>query len=310
MRLLATLGAFLFSGIVLATPLRDVVMFGDSLSDNGNLYELMNHQLPPSPPYFKGRFSNGPIWIENLVASYFPTNPKTHLFDYAYGGAGVSEEEADDDVLLTLRKEINNYLSEHQNKARGDSLFVVWIGANNYLAMPAEVDKTIQDVNDGITHSLQHLVDKGAKHILVVNLPDLGKTPAAMEFGSMEMMTYFSKMHNELLDATVANLKQQYPSVEWLYFNMNEEFDAVLASPQNFGLTNTTGTCVNSVTDDLTRNSVLNMVLAVKSNETQNACDGYLFFDLIHPTAQAHVILAQQARKTLNKAGVVFSDKK
>jgi len=52
MKLLATLGAFLFSGIVAATPLHNVVIFGDSLSDNGNLYEFMKHQLPQSPPVF------------------------------------------------------------------------------------------------------------------------------------------------------------------------------------------------------------------------------------------------------------------
>ena len=81
MRLLATVGAFLFSGIVAATPLHNVVVFGDSLSDNGNLYELMRHQLPPSPPYFEGRFSNGPVWIEHLMASYFSENPSAHLLD-------------------------------------------------------------------------------------------------------------------------------------------------------------------------------------------------------------------------------------
>ncbi len=58
MKLLATLGAFVFSGIVADAPLHNIVVFGDSLSDNGNLYEIMKHQLPQSPPYFEGRFSN------------------------------------------------------------------------------------------------------------------------------------------------------------------------------------------------------------------------------------------------------------
>src|SRR6188472_2981783 len=96
MKLLATLGALLFSGFVTATPLHNMVVFGDSLSDNGNLYEFMKHQLPQDPPYFAGRFSNGPVWVEHLVASYFPNDPSSHLFDYAFGGAGVSEEDGDD----------------------------------------------------------------------------------------------------------------------------------------------------------------------------------------------------------------------
>lgn len=308
MRLLATLGAFLFSGIVLATPLRNVVVFGDSLSDNGNLYEFMNHQLPPSPPYYKGRFTNGPVWIEHLITSYFPDNPGAHLFDYAYGGAGVSEEDGDDDVLFTLRREVNSYLSTHQDKASADSLFVVWIGANNYLAMPEEVDKTLHDVNEGITHSLQHLAKKGAKHILVVNIPDLGNTPAAIEFDSVETMSYFSKTHNTMLSSTLATLKQQYPEVEWLFFDMNEAFGEVIANPQMFGLSNVTQPCTDLATNSLTKKSVINMVSAVKPQMNNDVCDSYLFFDLVHPTAMAHKLLSERARKMLDEAGIELKD--
>ncbi len=308
MRLLAALGAFLFSGIVLATPLHNIVVFGDSLSDNGNLYEFMDHQLPSSPPYFEGRFSNGPVWIERLIASYFPDSPKEHLLDYAVGGSGVSDEDSDDDVLFTLRREITNYLTAHHDKASADSLFVVWIGANNYLALPTEIEKTLQEVNDGITHGLQRLADKGAKHILVVNLPDLGSTPAAIEFDSIDTMTYFSKVHNHSLNVTLANLKQAYPDVEWLHFNMNEAFGEVIANPSTYGFTNITGTCVNSVVDDLTKHSVLQMVAASKPKMQQNACEGYLFFDLVHPTTYAHEILADRAKKMLDDAGVELAD--
>ncbi|MFT4060033.1 MAG: SGNH/GDSL hydrolase family protein [Legionella sp.] len=308
MRLLATLGAFLFSGIVLATPLRNVVVFGDSLSDNGNLYEFMSHQLPPSPPYFKGHFSNGPVWVEHLIASYFPKDPDTHLLDYAFGGAGVSEEEGDDDVLFTLRREISTYLSEHQDKADPNSLFIVWIGANNYLALPTELDKTIQDVSAGVLHSLQRLVAKGAKHILVVNLPDLGSTPAAIEFDSIESMAYLSKTHNQILYANFMALKQEHPEVEWLFFDMNDAFGQVIVNPESFGFTNVTGSCANSVVDEITKTSFLRMVATISPIKTKDACDGYLFFDLVHPTAKAHEMLAEQARKILDQAGVELKD--
>jgi phospholipase/lecithinase/hemolysin len=308
MRLLATLGAFIFSGIVLATPLHNIVVFGDSLSDNGNLYEFMNHQLPPSPPYYKGHFSNGPVWIEHLTQSYFPNDPESHLLDYAFGGAGVSEEEGDDDVLFTLRREISTYLKEHQDQASPDSLFVVWIGANNYLALPTEMDKTIQEVSDGVLHSLQRLVAKGAKHILVVNLPDLGSTPAAIEFDSIDAMTYLSKMHNQILDTNFLVLKQEHPDVEWLYFDMNDAFGQVVASPSKFGFTNVTGSCVNSIVDDITKKSFLRMVATTSPLKTTDACDGYLFFDLVHPTGTAHKMLAEQARKVLDQQSVELAD--
>ncbi|STY28380.1 lysophospholipase A [Legionella wadsworthii] len=308
MKLLATVGALLFSGLVWATPLHNIVVFGDSLSDNGNLYRFMKFQLPPSPPYFEGRFSNGPLWIEHLINSYFPENPSAHLLDYAYGGAGVSEEEGDDEVLFTLRREVNDYLSDHQDKASEDSLYVIWIGANNYLAFPSDMDETLHNVNTGIIHSMQRLVQKGAKHILVVNLPDLGRTPAAIEFDSVETMTAYTREHNNLLSKSIDDLKHEYPDVEWLYYDLYQAFDEMMAHPQDYGFNNITETCVNSVVDDITKNSVLKMVASVKPSINSDACTGYLFFDLVHPTALAHKILGERARTMLDDAGIELAD--
>ena len=308
MKLLASLGAIIFSGVLSAAPLQNIVVFGDSLSDNGNLYEFMNHQLPPSPPYFEGRFSNGQVWIEHLATSYFKDKTSAHFFDYAFGGAGVSEEEGDDEVLFTLRREINNYLKEHQDKADPNSLFVLWIGSNNYLAMPEEMEKTVNTVNDGIKISIQRLVNKGAKHILVVNLPDLGSTPAAYEFDSVSTMTEFSKLHNQKLLENFVAFKQEYPEVEWLFFDMNSILSDVITPPQAYGFNNVTEGCSNSVANQTTKTSVLRMVAAVTPKAESNACDGYLFFDLVHPTAPAHKMLAEKARKMLDEAQVEIGE--
>lgn len=306
MRLFAIISAFLFSAMSCATPLHNIVIFGDSLSDNGNLYEFMSHQLPQSPPYFEGRFSNGPIWIEHVIASYFPDHPEAHLFDYAFGGAGVSEEEGADEVLFTLRREITHYLSEHNDKASEDSLFVLWIGANNYLGSPPEVEKTLHDVRDGIRHSLQRLVEKGAKHILVVNLPDLGRTPAAIDFDTVDSMTFFAKAHNELLSQSVDDLKQEYPEVQWYFYDLYQTFNEVVEHPQDYGFSNITGTCV-TFDEDLIQPSVLRIAAAAKPQANDDVCAGYLFFDLVHPTALAHQILAEKARLMMDQQGIEFS---
>lgn len=306
MKLLATLGAFLFSGIVAAAPLHNIVVFGDSLSDNGNLYEIMKHQLPQSPPYYEGRFSNGPVWVEHLIASYYSANPQSHLFDYAYGGAGVSEEEGEE-VLLTLRKEVETYLVSHNDKASPDDLYVVWIGANNYLGMPSDVEQTLADVNTGITHGLERLANKGAKHILVLDLPDLGRTPAAVEFDSVDSMAYASAQHNEALKRTVNNLRETYPDVEWLFFDLGKMFKHVIEFPEEYGFTNISNTCSNSVVDETTKKSFLRLVASVTPKQTKDACDGYLFFDLVHPTGLAHKIIAEKIRFMLDQAGVEFS---
>ena len=49
----------------------DLVFFGDSLSDTGNVLLLTSTFSPPAFPGFpgaEGRFSNGPVWTEYLAA--------------------------------------------------------------------------------------------------------------------------------------------------------------------------------------------------------------------------------------------------
>ncbi len=45
---------------------RNIVIFGDSTSDTGNVFELIDHTYPIPPDYWKGRYSNGPNWVDQL----------------------------------------------------------------------------------------------------------------------------------------------------------------------------------------------------------------------------------------------------
>lgn len=63
----------------------DLFVFGDSLSDIGNSYDQTFGLLPPDPPYFEGRFSNGPLAVETLAQNLGLTlNRETN---FAVGGA-------------------------------------------------------------------------------------------------------------------------------------------------------------------------------------------------------------------------------
>lgn len=309
MKIICILVTLLFSTLASAAPLNKIVVFGDSLSDNGNLYEYMKHELPLSPPYYKGRFTNGPVWIELLVNRYYPENGQEHLLDYAFGGAGVVEESDDDDpddVLFTLNREIDGYLLSHQDKADDSSLYVVWMGANNYLAVPDDVDGTVNLVTSGIKHDLQRLVQKGAKHIMVINVPDLGKTPAAKDFDAVDLLTALSAKHNAVLKDMISELEQDSPSVQWLYFDVNGVMNDLLDYPERFGLTNIVDTCYEEMVNEPSDQFVLKMASHVKLRTNVDACSGYLFFDPVHPSEPAHVLMAERIKKLLDEAGIKF----
>ncbi len=310
MKVLFTLFALLLSSLVQSKPLNNIIIFGDSLSDTGNLYKL--YQIPSSPPYYKGRFSNGPIWAEVLAESYFHEKANEHLQDYAFGGAAIAEKDTDD--VFSLQLEIATYLGAHQDKADESSLFVIWIGANNYLMTPSDVDGTLANVNKGIKSGIQSLLKAGAKHIMLVNLPDLGAAPFSKEFYSdgevpaiREKLSLYCRRHNELLLETVADLKQTHPEIQWLHFDAGSKFKEFLDSPENYGISNTKDACYSSKADKPTNNSMVNIAAKVILKLDPGSCEGYLFFDGVHPTGPAHKIIAEHAKAYLDAEGVEFA---
>ncbi len=309
MKIILTGLMLFFSTWATATPLNKIVVFGDSLSDNGNLYEYMKHKLPISPPYFEGRFTNGPVWIENIATFYYPDDAEAHLLDYAFGGSGVSEPDdgdEDEDALFTLRREIDSYLLAHHDRADEQTLFAVWIGSNNYVALPDDPEQAVLAANQGIVRELERLAEKGAKHIMVVTLPDLGRTPAAVDFDSVDLLTTLTHKHNALLEQNVLTLKDKYPAVQWLFFDVNVMFINALTSPAEYGFTNVTDTCYEAAMGTPSSQSILKMASTVKRKVSQDACAGYLFFDPIHPTARAHQFMAEEGIKILQDAGLEF----
>jgi len=294
-----------FVSLAIAAPLKNMVVFGDSLSDNGNLYEYLNKQVPLSPPYYDGRFTNGEVWVERLAHHYFGDDTSSRLLDYAFGGAGVSEDP-DDDGLFTLRSEIQSYLVAHGDKADSESLFVVWIGANNYLAVPDDKEAAVKEVVDGISKGLARLADNGAKHIVVLNLPDLGRTPAGALFDAKEQLTALAILHNQALGDSVQQLKVQYPDVEWALVDVNTKFTDMLNHPGQYGFTNITDTCYDALTSAPSEMSMVQMASHVKHRFAAKNCEGYFFFDPVHPTEGVHEVMANTAYERFEDLGISF----
>ena len=88
--------ALLAGSVLQAKQFSRLVVFGDSTTDTGNVYELSGRTKPASPPYFEGRWSNGPLWIEYLADRLNVPRPRPSLAggtNYAYAGAqtGIGE---------------------------------------------------------------------------------------------------------------------------------------------------------------------------------------------------------------------------
>jgi hypothetical protein len=110
-----------------------VIVYGDSFSDNGNLFRVVGI---PQPPCWNGRYSNGPVGVENLTASL-----GVPLLDDAWGGAttGIGNF-VDNGTTLTLGYDNLPGMTTTFNATRNsfppalvsNSLFVVWGGINDF----------------------------------------------------------------------------------------------------------------------------------------------------------------------------------
>lgn len=279
--LMLTATAAIALGIVLGwTSLRatqnfaQLYVFGDSLSDVGNVFEATKGDNPPSPPYFQGHYSNGPVWVEYLAQQLKLTINKD--MNFASGGATTGGAQGIPPGLLT---QINSYTAT-VSSAQPQALYLIWAGANDYLG--GDTDFTVP-INNLLT-AVKSLLAIGAKNIYVVNLPDLGKLPGTLTTQRSGSLTDLTNKHNYGLATALKSENQQLSSeINLRYLDVNALFYQVSNHPQKFGLTNVTDPCL--------------IYFSVCADPNK-----YLFWDSVHPTTIAHKLLVELAFKELKQS--------
>src|SRR4051812_20789394 len=105
---------------LVAGPFLNLVVFGDSLSDVGNVQNNFFVDIP-GPYYWNGRFSNGPVYAETLATGLgLPALNRSTASgtDYAYGGAKTTGTGFPDSLVVKdIDDQVNQYLSSHNGTA-------------------------------------------------------------------------------------------------------------------------------------------------------------------------------------------------
>ena len=267
-----------------------LVIFGDSLSDNGNSYEFSHHQKPAAPTYYQGRFSDGPIWIDYVANLIFLDADKQKILNYAFGGAGVLHSQPH---VFILSQEIDSYLLTHSVRPDTDTWFILWIGANDYLLHPDSNETDVNKVVTEIDRNLSRLQKHGAQHIVVMGLPDLGVLPYANDLEVQSSLSMLTRLHNQQLKNRITQLQNQYPQLTWNYIDVNQTFTTLMQHPKQYGFTYTQTRCyVPDISEQIAGNKT-------GQNHVQNNCRKYVFFDQFHPTTFVHQILAKELLKNI-----------
>jgi len=296
----AILAGLLFSTAAAATDFSQVVVFGDSLSDAGNLSLAQGSPVPL-------RFTTNPgtTTAENVAAAlgYTLAPSLAGGTDFAFGGAGVVQGVA---PVPTLPQQMAMYLAANGGAADSNALYQVWGGANDLFYLTG----TTTDANvlaAGTAAAAQaeigmlgQLQAAGAHYVVVYNLPDIGKTPASAAGGPSAQLggTQLSVVYNGVLNAGIAQLSANGLNV--IPVNTFALLNEVIANPAAYGFTNvTTPACNGSSVQCGPVGSGLPFSYAAGTDQT------YLFADGVHPTTAAHAMVAQYVVSELMAPGQI-----
>jgi phospholipase/lecithinase/hemolysin len=218
-----------------------LVIFGDSLSDQGNLKLWL--RIFPKPPYFGGRFSNLENWVDYLqrmtglaVQNWaVGGSVSSLLFDLEANNTSIPQKVKTTTrsfVAGSVKKEIGRFAKkslENGVVSNADStLFSVWIGGNDYISLAEkDVDADIfldypddkrvgsnivlHRVVNNIINNVRKLYQLGARNVVVTNLPDLGSVPRILENSAYHKRIYESKtrkiftLSQKMTDISVAH---------------------------------------------------------------------------------------------------------
>ncbi|MBD3884679.1 type I secretion C-terminal target domain-containing protein [Phormidium tenue FACHB-886] len=260
----------------------DFFVFGDSLSDTGNLFRKTARLFPESPPYFNGRLSNGPLAVEFLAQSLgLPLSLDTN---FAIAGARTDRTNVGDNLIKFggLLNEIDSFKAEAKNLGAGaEDLYLVWAGGNDLLRLiddPGDPTAVVNTAVSNIVTSVRTLAASGAENIVVAQTPNLGRAPSSLEAGQLQNLTTLSVAFNRALARALNRFEQSAPGKNIILTDLFPASESVAQNPTAFGFSN--------VTSPLLQNP-------------QGDPNQFFFFDEVHPTTRGHSIFADVFRTTI-----------
>ncbi|MEY8717233.1 SGNH/GDSL hydrolase family protein [Francisella philomiragia] len=278
-----------------------IVVFGDSLLDNGNIMKTLDI---PGKPYHDGRFSNGLVSTE-VLADILAKDQKVQEIkhkNYAIGGA-LTHGANPSSLLRYHSFAVSDQVARFENEEgrfADDDLVIVNGGANNFMFM---VYNEIPYINlmpkFRVARNLSKIVSKvikmGAKNIILWNIPDVTRAPGYKEYLSNWVGKFFKSylktnvnLQNGLLRNRVAELQMLFPSVNLKLFDFFTLLNDCIDSPRKYGFENVTDACVDSYGG---ADSLGNIQYDI---EVLGDPEKYLCWDYCHPTAKANRVVANK----------------
>ncbi|CAG8493777.1 13549_t:CDS:2, partial [Acaulospora morrowiae] len=301
----------------------DLVVFGDSYSDNGNLWRATNKIFPSPKYYFQGRWSNGRVWIEDLSCML-----RASLTDLAYAGALTNNSIYENEYPFTTNNISDFIIPSVDEQVQSFSPYVSCYPPKTTYVFWSGINDCTKKVVSSIENYISYLASKGAKKFLVINVPAVDKSPDYNKFDNRTKLQDTIKKFNNLLNATMSKLDRSNRNINIKVFDSYGFFKRIIEQPQIFGFKNVVDPCVNA-TNDMGRRGlkdVRNHLLEKRhhaggkckvgnhENDGDNNCvtkeelsfhspgacenpNEYFWWDGLHPSEKVHKLIASRVKE-------------
>lgn len=310
--------------------INEIVVFGDSLSDTGNVFALTDLNpdfpipIPASPTWFEGRFTNGPVWHEAFADGLGVMPQSLPAFggglNYAFGGAEYGSGFSATGTP-NVGTQIDWYLSgippfpflpvSPPGVPSNDQLFVI-NGANNDFIPPGPPADP-RELADTVVDHITTLAAAGARHFLVPSsvvdetrpglnppldaalfFPETPTAEAKQEI--LDSVRRFNRRLSFKLFRLERALNREYDEpVTITVLNLALAQDFILRRPWFFGIENVTDPALVFPPPESLPPGVGPTCFCVGAVPPGVDPELYFYFDIVHPTARVHEIFGYLA---------------
>jgi phospholipase/lecithinase/hemolysin len=319
----------------------EVVVFGDSLLDAGTYSPFAQAK------FGGGRFTTNPgLNFTQHVARFYESELKPAFVggfgqplvpaggqDYAQGGSRVTMQpgighaaaespHADfaEQTTIPVKDQVAEFLKAHK-RFSSDDLILINGGANDIFfqlaaAQAAGTAAAQQNAVKAINQSALDLADvvgtivkNGATHVVVINLPDIGKAPiGASSVDRGQSLTQISQSFNSALAGA---LNQPGLDKKVLLIDSFAFIDGIIDNFQQhrFGVSNTAFACDLSAQVMKATNLHLDnpsaygesLFCSPETYVSKGADETFMFADTVHPTTHLNALVAQFVEQQIEK---------
>jgi len=319
------------------SKLKNVVAFGDSLTDIGNpepFFPCNLHQIDERI-YCGPRASNGPLFVEYLnellglpamskalkPSDADPSAPTlSGGTNFAYPNATAADSSDSGPDFVSQVGYYTTYVQVFQSSTVSpETLHFLAFGGNDVvLVSPVNPVAAIQQTIADYIRNIESLIALGACSFLILGPADIGKLPIVPKAISATVtdlsILFDTELQKALKEVTIENTDPLCLGIEYISylevintFLSNEEFSDSAANPCNNRFIADCDYCA-AVFDKFgfgpytEYGEKCNCGLPVISkDELDMDCDGFVFYDAYHPTTQTNAATALIAFSELQK---------